>query len=364
MHYHEQEGHCGTIHTLAAIRQFYWILRGQSSVRSALRHCIKCRLQHARPAEQVMGPLPACRLTPGHAPFHYTGVDYMGPIYVKCGRSSPKRYICVFTCLTMRAVHLEVSHSLDTSSFLQALNRFIGRRSKPSEIWSDNGSNFIGADRELRAAVQNLQSSNIKNSLLRFNIDWHFNPPAASHQGGVWERVIRTVRKVLYAITQDRALNDETLQSFVVEVEHIVNNCPITPLSSDAADGLPLTPKMLLTDRLHSDEPPGQFVKADGYRKSWKLVQLLADQFWSQWVRLYIPCLQYQQKWFKPCRNLAVGDVVLIIDGHGRRGSWPKGIVKEVFPDAEGRVRRVRVETANSSLCRDIRKLSLLEGSC
>ena len=121
---------------------------------------------------------------------------------------------------------------------------------------------------------------------------------------------------------------------------------------------------MLLTGRLHSDEPPGQFVKADGYCKSWKLVQLLADQFWSHWIRSYIPCLQYQQKWFKPFRNLAVGDVVLIIDGLCRRGSWPKGIVKEVFPDAEGRVRRVRVEMANSSLCRDVRKLSLFEGSC
>ena len=363
-HYHEQEGHSGTIHTLANIRQFYWILRGQSSVRAVLRQCMKCRLQRAKPAEQIMGPLPACRLTPGHAPFHYTGVDYMGPIYVKSGRSTPKRYICVFTCLSIRAVHLEIAHSLDTSSFLQALSRFIGRRSKPSEIWSDNGTNFIGADRELREAVQGLESSNVHSAMLKYNIDWHFNPPAASHQGGVWERVIRTVRKVLYALTQDRVMNDEALHSFIVEVEQILNSRPITPLSSDPADDLPLTPKMLLTGRLHSELPLGQFIKADGYRKSWKLIQLLADQFWSQWLKLYIPCLQKQQKWFKPCRNFAVGDIVLIVDDRCRRGSWPKGIVKEVFSDKEGRVRRVRVETSSSSLTRDIRNLSLLEGSC
>ena len=360
-HYHRQEGHCGTNHVLAALRECYWILRGQSTVRSVIRQCVLYRLRFSKPGKQMMtAPLPSCRLTAGHAPFHFTGVDYMGPIYVKGGRSTHKRYICVFTCLSVRAVHLEVSHSLDTSSFMQAFTRFIGRRAKPSEIWSDNGSNFIGAERELRADVQRLD---VHNAMLKHNVNWHFNPPAASHQGGIWERIIRSVRKVLCALVGDQVLNDESLYTFIVEVELISNNRPITVLSDDPKDCSPLTPKMILTGTVDPGEPVGVFVKADGYRRSWKLVQYLADQFWSKWLKLYLPLLQRRQKWFSPSRKFTVGDVVLIVGDTCKRGCWPKGVVTEVFPDKEGLVRRVRVRTCNSIMIRDIRKVCLIEGA-
>ena len=142
-HYHNEEGHSGTNHTLATIRQKFWIVGGQSAVRSVIHNCIKCRIQFAKRGEQLMAPLPSCWLTSGKPPFYFTGVDYMGPLFVKCGRSTPKRYVCVFTCMSIHAVHLEISNSLDTNSFLQAFSRFIARRSKPSEVWSDNGSNFV-----------------------------------------------------------------------------------------------------------------------------------------------------------------------------------------------------------------------------
>ena len=238
-HFHKQEGHCGTNHVLAAIREFYWIIRGQSTVRSIIRQCQIYRLRFAAPGQQRMAPLPSCRLTFGHPPFYFTGVDYMGPVLVKSGRSTPKRYICVFTCMATRAVHLEVLHSLDTSSFLQALSRFISRRTKPSEIWSDNGSNFVGAERELRTAVRQFDTSDMHNAMLKHNINWHFNPPASSHQGGVWERVIHSVRRVLYSIIADRVLNAESLHTFIVEVEQILNNRPITSLSDDPRGQFP-----------------------------------------------------------------------------------------------------------------------------
>ena len=228
-------------------------------------------------------------------------------------------------------------------------------------VLSDNGTNFVGAERELKDALKSWDINALQSDMLKLQITWRFNPPAASHQGGIWERIIRTVCKVLYALTRDRVLDDESLHSFIVEVEQIINNRPITPLSSDPSDAQPLTPKMLLTGRLQSDTPPGQFIKADGYRKSWKLVQFLADQFWSQWLKLLIQCLQPRQKWLEPNRNLAIGDVVLIADDNVSRGNWPKGIVEEMLPDKEGRVRRVRVRTSSSSLARDVRKLCLLE---
>ena len=360
-HYHEREGHSGTLHVLAALREKYWILRGQATVRKVLQRCAKCRLDKARPGEQIEAPLPECRVTPNHPPFSWTGVDYMGPIMVRQGRNTLKRYISVFTCMASRAVHLEVANSLDTSSFLMAFHRFVGGRGKPAMVLSDNGTNFVGAERELKDALKSWDINALQSDMLKLQITWRFNPPAASHQGGIWERIIRTVRKVLYALTRDRVLDDESLHSFIVEVEQIINNRPITPLSSDPSDAQPLTPKMLLTGRLQSDTPPGQFIKADGYRKSWKLVQFLADQFWSQWLKLYIQCLQPRQKWLKPYRSLAIGDVVLIADDNVSRGNWPKGIVEEVLPDKEGRVRRVRVRTSSSSMTRDVRKLCLLE---
>ena len=121
-------------------------------------------------------------------------------------------------------MHLEISNSLDTNSFLQAFSCFIARRSKPSEVWSDNGSNFVGADRELRNAVQQLESFEMHNAMLKRSIVWNFNPPAGSHQGGVWERVIRSVRKVLYGLVADCVLNDESLHTFIAEVDRIFNH--------------------------------------------------------------------------------------------------------------------------------------------
>nr|XP_039264588.1 uncharacterized protein LOC120340408 [Styela clava] len=143
-----QEGHSGTLHVLAVIRERYWIIHGQSTVRSYLRKCLKCRMQRAKVGKQVMAPLPASRVTPGHPAYTWTGIDYMGPVLIKQGRSTIKRYVCVFTCMSSRAVHLEVSHSLETNSFLNALERFSSRHIMPKEIYCDNASTFVGAERE------------------------------------------------------------------------------------------------------------------------------------------------------------------------------------------------------------------------
>nr|XP_039272262.1 uncharacterized protein LOC120346563 [Styela clava] len=359
--YHEQEGHSGTLHVLAVIRERYWIIHGQSTVRSYLRKCLKCRMQRAKVGKQVMAPLPASRVTPGHPAYTWTGIDYMGPVIIKQGRSTIKRYVCVFTCMSSRAVHLEVSHSLETNSFLNALERFSSRHIMPKEIYCDNASTFVGAERELKAAIKSWNNDKLHNYMLNRGVKFIHSPPLASHQGGCWERIIRTVRKVLYALVGERVLDDEGLQTFLCIVERIINNRPITSSSDDAADSPPLTPKMLLTGQLDSSLSPGEFNRADGYRKSWKLVHRLADQFWSQWIKQYLPQLQARQKWLHPERNFKKGDLVLVVDENTKRGLWPKGIIRETFPDSNGHVRRVRVDTASSSFIRDIRKLCFLE---
>ena len=361
--YHLRNGHSGVLHTLSDTRDRVWIINGNAAVRRVLHDCYKCRLLNAAPGKQVMSHLPEFRVSSGCPAFTSVGLDYAGPIFSKVGRSLAKRYLCVFTCMATRAVHLEIAHSLDTQSCLQALQRFIGRRGSPRDVYSDNGSNFVGAARELKEAISKWNQSLINKTLCQKGISWHFNPPAASHQGGVWERVIRSVRRILTALAGERVLTDECLSTFVTEVERILNDRPISAVSSDSRDLKALTPNSLLLGNINPVVPPNVFIKAEGYRNSWKLVHWLADEFWRRWLKSYLPQLQQRQKWLKPHRNLAPGDLVLVCDEQCRRGQWPKVIVEEVYPGDDGYVRVAKVKTASSAFKRDVRKLCLLEGA-
>ena len=189
-----------------------------------------------------MADLPESRVVPGNPPFSYTGVDYFGPIYVKRGRIEVKRYGCIFTCLSIRAIHVEIAHTLDTNSFINALHRFIARRGKPIEIISDNGTNLVGANKEIRASLLEWNQHQIHESLLQNDITWIFNTPAGSHHGGVWERCIRTVRKIMMALMKEQITDDEGLLTLMCEIESIVNGRPITTVSSDPRDPEALTP--------------------------------------------------------------------------------------------------------------------------
>ena len=313
-----------------------------------------------------MAPLPLHRVTSHLPAFTHVGVDYAGPFLIKSGRNQLKsgRYLCVFTCLATRAVHLEPSFSLDTPSFLQAYQRFVSRRGTPKAIYSDNGTNFVGAAKELREGMKRLDKQLIHDRMRRQSIDWHFNPPAASHHGGVWERIIRSARRIMLALTsQYRSLTDEEFFTFTVEVERILNNRPLTPVRSDPTDLETLTPNSLLTSRLDTSTPMDMFIKADGYKRSWRFVNWLSEQFWARWLKEYLPSLQVRQKWLKPMRNLKVGDIVLVIDDGQKRDAWPKARVEEVFPGKDGHVRSARIRTMTSSLVRDVRKLCLLEAA-
>ena len=152
----------------------------------------------------------------------------------------------MFTCLAIRAVHIEVVHSMDTESLINALRRFISRRGRPKEIRLDNGGNFVKGEKELREALQQWNQAQIHEYLLQHDVKWIVNPPAASHHGGVWERCIRTVRKVMKALLKEHVLDDEGLRTLMCEVESIVNGRPITKVSDDPRDCNALTPKHLL----------------------------------------------------------------------------------------------------------------------
>ena len=293
-----------------------------------------------------MGDLPPPRVLETQ-PFFVLGTDMMGPVTVNVGRSSVKRYICIFNCMATRAVHLEEVSSLNVDAFLQAYRRFCNRRNvNPKIVYSDNGGNFVAAEKVLKDKVK-----------------WCFNPPRASHQGGFYEIFFKLFRKIFRSIVGESTLTEYDLMTYIVEIERILNNRPITKLPNSPNDWAALTPNSILTGSLADDVTHGTFLKADGYRSSWKKTEYLADRFWRQWTSQYLPLLQPRQKWFGTSPNFEPGDLVLMMEESTTRGRWPKALVIETMPDNRGLVRRVRVRTADgSTFTRDIRKLCLLEG--
>ncbi len=232
----------------------------------------------------------------------------------------------------------------------------------------DRGSNFIGAKGELEAALAELDNPRNQRELLKDHCDWIefcMNVPHASHMGGVWERMIRTVRSVLNGLLTQHAsqLDDELLHTLMVEVESIVNSRPLTLPDMSSCDSLePLTPSQLLTLKSKVVQPlQGKFVKQDLFcRKRWRRVQFLANEFWMRWHREFLPTLQERRKWCKDEPDFRVQDVVSLMDENAARADWPMGVITQVYPSKDGRVRKIQVRVGRSYFDCPIQKLVLL----
>ena len=332
---HDKVGHEGRQHVLAELRKKFWVIRANTAVRRCLHQCIRCR-QRIRPAEtQKMADLPADRVQQGDQPWVSTGVDFFGPFYTKRGRAQVKRYGVIFTCLAIRAVHLEVAESLSSDSFICALRRFTARRGSHVRIMrSDNGTNFVGADRELKRELDILveHDSKFRREAINRGIEWRWNPPGSSHFGGVWERLIRSVQKILSAILSEQTFNEETLHTFLCEAESIMNNRPLIPVTSDPRDQVPMTPNHLL--QLRSVVMPSSVASAKDLfsRKSWKRASFLAEQFWRRWRTEYLPLLQERAgRCTRSQTNIQRGDIVLVVDNSVPRGVWPLGLTRALL---------------------------------
>ena len=223
-HYHEAERHAGLQHVLNVVRNHLWIVKGAAAIRRVLRNRNKCKELNAKPMQQQMALLPECRITSSVCTFELCGVDNFGLLLVQQGRSVMESWGRLFKCMQNRAVHIEIVHSLSTDPLLMPLVRFVAQRGSSKEIFSDNGSNFAGADNELRNELQLLSHKKVINNILSRGIQWHFQPPGNSHGGGVRERIIRSIRRILKAISEKRNVGDETLLTYPAEVERILNN--------------------------------------------------------------------------------------------------------------------------------------------
>lgn len=357
-HHHQKVNHMGRGMTHNELRQSgYWLINGSSGVARLISGCVTCRRLRRPTEQQKMACLPEDRLEPA-PPFSYCAVDYFGPFIVKERRSEVKRYGVLFTCMGSRSVHLETANSLDSSSFINALSRFLNRRGAVRQLRSDQGTNFVGARNELKAALSNMNQDHVQEYLLRNGCEWipfKMNLPHCSHMGGTWERLIRSVRNALEPLLSKAGsqLDDETLRTLMTEVECIINSRPLSvDYLCDAEAPEPLTPNHLLTMKPKRVlPPPGEFQRADVYcRRRWRRVQYFANEFWLRWRKEYLQMLQVRQKWVQPKRNLAVGDVVISKESEGARNKWPLGRVVQVYPSEDGFVRKVKLLMADGDL--------------
>ena len=365
--HHRRIEHRGKHSTVGRLRdQGYWIVGASKEVGSVVHRCVRCRWLRGKALGQKMADLPWNRTTT-EPPFTYCGADVFGPMYVKEGRKEVKRYGVVFTCFSLRAVHIELLATMETDSFIQSLRRLIGRRGAVREIRSDNGSNFVGADNELKKAMEEINHKKVGEFLTSHGCDyvvWERNTPLASHMGGVWERQIRTIKSVLCSLlkTNPKKLDEESLRTFLTEAECIVNSRPLSLENLHNPDTTPLTPNQLLTMKTFvASPPPGEFQQEGAYaRKRWRVVQHLANSFWSRWKREYLQLLQTRQKWTGERRNLRVNDVVMMKEEGTGRGQWPLGRVTEVHPSKDGLVRSVTLQVRGTTLKRPVHKTVLL----
>ena len=348
---HIKVRHQGRIITQGALRdEGFFIYRGTKVIDKFIKECVSCQKLRGPFLNQIMSDLPPDRLamTP---PFSNTGMDVFGPYSVKYGattrrsRGTRKMWAIVFTCLVSRAIHIEPLPALDITAFKNAFRRFTCLRGQCKILRSDRGTNFVGAANQ----DETLNLLEIENEMKIQNVTWIFNPPRAPHFGGVFERKVGSIKRIIDAcmlqLGPTKVLDEDEFFTFLAEAVSIINNTPLTAISSNPNDPLPISPATILLQREETDHlDPETLTEADllSYAsRRWRRVQYLASQFWQRWRQEYIQTLTTRNKWKLPRRSLEQGDIVLIKDSTSARNLWPIGKVKSVKTSRDGIVRSV-----------------------
>lgn len=358
---HQRLLHAGPQLTLSSIRAKFWPLKGRNLVRSIIHRCTTCIRAKPQCAEQLMGDLPSSRTTLLR-PFLHTGMDFTGHILIRRsprGSVAEKAYVVVFICMSTKAVHLELITSLSSAAFIATFRRFIARRGLPAHIYSDNGTNFVGGEKELRNLLRN---HNVQQDLANFSstlhVQWHFNPPGAPHQGGLWEAAVKSFKTHFTRVVGNVRLTYEELNTIIVQIEAVLNSRPLIALMDDPNDPRSLTPGDFLVGNAPTQLPvdPGDVVNIDHLNR-WRLCSKLQHDLTTRWKNDYLHTLQQRNKWNKETPNFTEGDVVLLKTENMSSLEWPLGLVVDVFPGSDGKVRVAQLRVRGKLITRPITKL-------
>lgn len=350
-HYHRCYLHAGPRALGSVVSRVFWITSARNEIRKVIHRCITCTKWAAVHPQPIMADLPTSRITPSR-PFCHVGIDYGGPFIVRESRRRKAReykaYMALFVCFATKAVHIETVTELSTEAFLAAFDRFIARRGSPTDVYTDCGTNFVGAERQLQTllGLEKEQSIIINDT----TCNWHFNPPAAPHFGGLWEAGIKSAKFHLKRAIGTQVLTFEELTTLLTRVEGILNSRPLTPLSSDPSEIDCLTPgHFLIGQPLVALPELDLTLTKQNCLTRWQLLRQCNQQFWHRWSHEYLSTLQVRSKWTSPGSTLAVGDVVIIKTPHTPPTVWPTGRITEVHPGKDDVVRVVTLKTAKGT---------------
>lgn len=367
-----KDAHIRTMHggpqiMLNYLRSKYWILQVKNETKKCYRECVTCIRYAPKNTTQLMGQLPEVRVKPSK-PFKSAGVDYAGPINIRFspgrGAKSYKGYICLFVCMVTRAIHLEAVTDLTAKGFIAAFKRFTSRRGHCHDLFSDNGTNFVGADKQLKEMFNKAKSSipsEIAQLLTLERTTWHFIPPHAPNFGGLWEAGVRSTKTHLKRVIGDTTLTYEELSTVLAQVEACLNSRPISVLNNDLNDPLPLTPGHFLVG-----EPLLNLADEDctqlniSYHERWRLTQKMVNDFWTRWSKEYLVNLNQRYKWNKRNTEPEIDDVVILKEDNMPPCKWIMGRIlhKHVGPDNITRV--VSIKCKNGIFKRPVSKICII----
>jgi hypothetical protein len=364
---HERTMHGGAIVTIQYLRNQWWILNARTAVKSQNRKCITCTRYRGEAAQQLMGNLPSYRVQINH-PFIHTGIDFAGYFEIKTSTlrkaSFRKCYIALFICMTTKAIHLELASSLSTEDFLACFKRFTSRRGLPAHVYSDNGTNFVGAANKLPQLLRDSNAENTKvilHELAKQGVEWHFNPPKGAHFGGIWESNIKSAKFHLKRVLGETKLGYEDYETILTQIEAVLNSRPLCKLTESSDDYETLTPAHFLIGRTPISLPQPCVLEIPLNRLDhYQFLQRIVQEYWKEWSKEYLLQLQQRNKWKQVQDNIQIGQIVLIIDDNQPPAQWAMGKIIEAIHGEDKLIRVVNIRTQKGILKRPIHKLCIL----
>jgi len=363
---HHKLMHGGPMAMLAYVRERFWPVNGRNMAKRIFYECVKCFRTKPVVVQPIMGDLPKDRVTINR-PFTVCGVDFAGPFSIKTSlrRNAPvnKGYVCLFVCFATKAIHMELVCDLSTEAFLNALKRFTNRRGVCSVIYSDNATNFVGANRRL-LQLKNIFHNDknmeiIQDTLTETGIQWKFIPPRSPHFGGLWEAAIKSMKTHMYRTLGNANMTYEELNTVIIRIEACLNSRPLCPLSSDPNDLAVLTPgHFLIGDSLTAVPEPQLATVPISHLNRWRRVTQASQQLWTRFQKEYVSQLQQRKKWAVGTGpRVKIGSIVMIKEDDIPPLQWKLGKVVGVRPGMDGVVRVVELQTAKGQFNRSVRKI-------
>ena len=349
-HQHYRLAHATINHTYHALRERYYILGGRTTVSEVLRYCVPCQKLEKTPLPQKEGTLPKDRIELVK-PFRATGIDVLGPIGVKMGnRATHKRWVLLLTCMATRAISLQPLKDMSTPTLINALVKFHNTFPGLEIIYSDNGTNFKGACREIKDAVSSWNRQQISEELKVQGVEWVWGPPNSPHWGGVYERLVRSAKRHLKFLLERDYLPIDTFETALTQVTAILNSRPLTYASTDVNDMRVLSPANFLYPYMITPSSctilPSTPADGDRLRSSWRDVRRIAEAFVERWRKEYVTSLLQRTKWRNSTKSPYEGQLVILVDEATPRDKWRIGRVDEILSKDRNHVRRVKITTA------------------